>query len=39
MSITDFFREAPVLATILTLAYAAILGVFTYMFVQMYRKR
>lgn len=38
MSITGFFRDAPVLATLLTLAYAAIWGVFIYMMVKMYRK-
>lgn len=39
MSITYFFRVAPVFATILTLAYAAICGMFIYMFVQLYRNK
>lgn len=38
MSITDFFHDAPVLATILTLAYAAIWGLFIYMMYQLYKK-
>lgn len=38
MSITQFFNDAPVLATILTLAYAAIWGLFIYMMYQLYKK-
>lgn len=37
MYIADFYREAPVLAGVLTLAYAIIIGVFVYMFVKMYK--
>lgn len=39
MDITVFYNEAPVLATILTLAYAAIMVVFVYMLFRMYRKK
>ena len=39
MGIIDFFRDSPVLATILTLAYIIICGVFIYMFVRMYQKK
>lgn len=38
MNITDFYNEAPMLATVLTLAYAVIVGVFICMMVRMYRK-
>lgn len=38
MSITQFYSEAPVLATVLTLAYATVVGMFVYMLIQMYRK-
>lgn len=38
MSITEFFREAPVLATLITLGYLALMGVFVYVIVRMYRK-
>lgn len=38
MSITEFFHDAPVLATLLALAYAFIWGVFIYLLVKMYRK-
>ena len=38
MNITDFYNEAPVLATILTLAYAIIMVVFVYIMVRMYKK-
>ena len=38
MNITDFYHEAPVLATILTLAYAVVMVVFAYMLIRMYRK-
>ena len=38
LSIVDFFRDAPVLATVLTLAYTVIVGLFVYMLVRMYRK-
>ena len=38
MSITDFFHNAPVLATIIALAYFAIWGVFIYMMYQLYKK-
>ena len=38
MSITDFFHDAPVLATILTLAYAAIWCVFIYIMFQLYKR-
>ena len=38
MNINDFYREAPVLATILTLAYAAVMVMLVYMLVRMYRK-
>lgn len=33
----EFFSEAPVLATILALAYIVVLGVFIYLFVRMYK--
>ena len=38
LSITDFFQDAPVLATILTMVYAAIWGVFIYMMYQLYKR-
>ena len=38
MSIIDLFHNFPVLAIFLTLAYAALWGVFIYMFVKMYRQ-
>lgn len=38
MSITELYNEAPVLATILTLAYAVVMGVFVYMLFKMYKK-
>ena len=38
MNITEFFYDAPVLATIITLAYAAIWGVFLYIMFRMYKK-
>lgn len=37
MSISDFFRDAPVLATFLALGYAALVCVFICMMVKMYR--
>lgn len=39
MSILEFYTNAPVLATILTLAYAALWAIFIYMLVKMYNKR
>ena len=38
MSITYFFHNAPVLATILTLTYIVLWGVFLYMLYKMYKK-
>ena len=38
MDITEFYNEAPVLATILTLTYVAVMVVFGYMLFRMYRK-
>jgi hypothetical protein len=38
MTITDFFHEAPILAAVISLGYATLLGAFAYMFVRMYRK-
>ena len=38
MNITDFYNGAPVLATVLTLAYAAVVGAFVYMLIRMYKK-
>ena len=38
MNITDFYHEAPVLATVLTLAYAVVMVVFAYIMIRMYRK-
>ena len=38
MSLTDFFHDAPVFATIITLAYVAIVGVFVYILIKMYKK-
>jgi len=38
MNITDFYNGAPVLTTVLTLAYVAVMGVFAYMLIRMYRK-
>ena len=38
MSFIDFFHDAPVLATIATLAYAVIVGVFVYILIRMYKK-
>lgn len=37
MNITDFFRDAPVLATLITLGYAAVVGVLVFVFIKMYR--
>ena len=34
----DIFHDAPVLATILTMVYAAIWGVFIYMMYQLYKR-
>ena len=38
MYIIDFFHEAPLLASILTLSYLIIWGVFIYMIVKMFMK-
>lgn len=38
MNIIDFFHDAPVLATIISLAYVVIVGVFVYILIQMYKK-
>ena len=38
MSFVDFFNSSPVLATALTLAYAAIVGAFIYLLIRMYKK-
>lgn len=38
MSITDFFHDSPVLATILTVAYVILIGIFIYMLIRMYRR-
>ncbi len=38
MSITVFFREAPVFATLITLGYLALMGVFVYVIIRMYKK-
>jgi len=37
MTITEFFHAAPVLATILTLAYAALWGMFIHVLFKMYK--
>ena len=39
MTVFEFFRESPVLATFLTLIYAALWAVLVYMFIHMYRKK
>ena len=38
MTYLDFFREAPVLATLLTLGYLALWGAFIYMLVRMHKR-
>ena len=38
MNIINFFHNAPVLATLITLVYAAIWGVFVYILIRMYKK-
>lgn len=38
MNITDFYNEAPLLASVLTLAYAVVVGAFVYIMVRMYKK-
>lgn len=38
MNIIEFFNEAPGFATVLALAYVAVVGVFGYLFYQMYKK-
>ena len=38
VSLTEFYSDAPVLATIATLAYAVIVGMFIYMLIRMYKK-
>ena len=38
MSIIEFYHEAPLLATLITLGYIAVFGVFIYMMVRMYKK-
>jgi hypothetical protein len=38
MTISEFFHTAPVLATLLTLGYSTIVGIFVYLFVRMYRR-
>lgn len=38
MSYADFFHNAPVLATILTLTYIVLWGMFLYMLYMMYKK-
>ena len=37
MTITEFFRAAPVLATILTLAYAVLGGIFLHVLYKLYK--
>ena len=38
MSLTEFFYDAPVLATILTLGYAGLWGVFIHIMYKMYKR-
>ena len=38
MNITEFFRDAPLLATLITFGYVAVVVVFVYIFLKMYRK-
>lgn len=38
MSFIEFYTDAPILATILTLVYVALWVVFIYMLVRMYKK-
>ena len=38
MNIINFFHNAPVLATLITLVYATIWGVFVYILIRMYKK-
>jgi len=38
MDITDFYNDAPVLATVVTLAYAVVVAAFVYMLIRMYKK-
>lgn len=38
MTITDFFIADPVLASLLAVGYAILVGLFVYMLVEMYRK-
>lgn len=38
MTITEFFHNAPFLATLLALAYMALWGIFIYFIVQAYRR-
>ena len=38
MYIIEFFYDNPFLATLITLAYAAVVGVFVYIMIQIYRK-
>lgn len=37
-AIVEFFRNAPVLASILCLTYVVLWGLFIYMMIRMYRK-
>ena len=39
MSFIDFFHDAPILATILTLVYVALWALFIYMLFRMYKKK
>ena len=38
MSISEIFHDSPVMATVITLAYAVIVGMFAYMMYRMYRR-
>ena len=38
MSIIEFYHDAPILATILTLVYVALWAVFIYILIRMYKK-
>ena len=38
MNIIDFFHDAPILATTLTLVYVALWALFIYMLFRMYKK-
>jgi len=38
MNIAEFYNEAPMFATVLTMAYAVVVVVFVYMLIRMYKK-